>query len=432
MDPPSAPSSADDTTTPTPPAPPPPPTVTVTLPTKARIALVTVRSAAIAHAIPVIRARPDDAELVCVLTTPGPKNRRSTAHIQVVQALHDCGYSGVDVICSNSRSHWPNIFAAYNVNLLLVSGFPWLIPTTVLNDPRLSLGVINVHNSLLPEWAGPNAFGWYMATGSNYVGYTCHRMSAEFDTGPILFQETVTMDVNEDYQDLKIKVPPVFRSIVDRAITCALQGDPGTPQVGTPTAAPKFETSFRWVDPTTMTALTVHNRVRAYYGERDHPKGALYRLLMDDSAGTTVVVCLTKTRYRPPVTVDLGTALQKSENATSPTATNIDLDGAASLTSVTTHSSESLSTSPGTTSGSAALAGSSSTTTGPFWIQCCDTALEVLEWHLVNDDDPALVVQGVDQPLPLVTTTIGPTTTPEAAIVLVPPPPMVALAAPAP
>lgn len=312
-----------------------------TLPTHARVALFTVRSFAVENAIRVIEERPD-ATLVCVLTTPGPKSRRSTAHIQVLQALYDNGYSNIDVIISNKRSTWAELLAVHQVNLIVCSGFPWLIPESIIHDPRIELGVLNIHNSRLPQYVGPNAFGHAIVNGDKELGYCCHRMSAEFDTGPILFNISVPIDVNEDYQDLKVRMPEIYRGMIDRAITAALAGDPGTPQSGEPSYAPKFSDDFRWIDFNTN-ALDIHNKVRAYYGERDHPKGAL--AVVDE--GT---ICITKTRYRA----------SSSEGDTNEPMLDAEIPAAV----------------PGTII---------SRDKDTFFVQCKDTSLEVLEWHPVLD-----------------------------------------------
>jgi methionyl-tRNA formyltransferase len=307
---------------------------TSTTRTHARIALFTVRSFAVENAIRVIEERPD-ATLVCVLTTPGPKSRRSTAHIQVLQALYDHGYSNIDVIISNKRSTWADLLAVHQVNLILCSGFPWLIPESIIHDPRIELGVLNIHNSRLPQYVGPNAFGHAIVNGDTELGYCCHRMSAEFDTGPILFDVSVPIDVNEDYQDLKLRMPEIYRGMIDRAITAALARDPGMPQSGERSYAPKFSDDFRWIDFHNDTALDIHNKVRAYYGERDHPKGAL--AVVDE--GT---ICITKTRFRTHACVE-----SETPAAVPGTILSRDKDS--------------------------------------FFVQCKDTSLEVLEWHPVSD-----------------------------------------------
>jgi methionyl-tRNA formyltransferase len=333
------------------------------LPSVAKIALFTVRSFAIEHAIPVIQAHPN-AELVCVLTTPGPKNRRSRAYCEVVDALERCGHANVDLIVSNKKSKWGDLIACYGANLILCSGFPWIIPESLINDPRLPLGVINFHNSLLPKYMGPNAFGWGIVNNDGEVGYTAHRMSPEIDTGPILIAERVPLEVNEDYQDLKKKVPPVFTGMVQRVIGMALAGDPGTPQAGTPSQAPKFDPAFRWID-FNDTALQNHNKVRAFYGERDHPKGALAKI-----DGTTL--CFTKTRLHPVKLIDLPELVGEHKEQLPEELT--------SLTSA-------LSTSSGLSSSveTDSLPGAVLTPQGEsFFIQCGDTSLEVLEWNVVE------------------------------------------------
>lgn len=330
----------------------------------ARIALFTVRSFAIEHAINVINSRPD-AELACVLTCPGPQSRRSKAHCEVVEALYKAGHHNVDVIVSNKKSKWADLIANYDANAVFCSGFPWLIPESVLNDPRLPLGVINFHNSLLPKLMGPNAFGWQIVLDQEEVGYCVHRMSAEFDTGPILFTETVPLDVNEDYQDLQKKMPAVYTGMVNKAITLALERHPGFPQVGSPSAAPKFEEDFRWID-FNATAREAHNKVRAYFGVRDHPLGALAKV-----DGETL--CFTKTRFHAPVKF-VGALLDDTPSIED----TIVSDENMSLTTASTDSNcgdGEICTLPGTI---LARDGDS------FMIQCSDTSLEVLQWHKVE------------------------------------------------
>lgn len=399
-------------------------------PKKARIALFTVRRFAIEHAVAAIASRPD-AELACVLTCPGPQSRRSNAHIEVLDALHQAGLPNVDVICSNKKSKWAELVALYDANLVLCSGFPWLIPESVLNDPRLSLGVINFHNSILPHFMGPNAFGWQIVSNQNHVGYTVHRMSAEFDTGPILFTERVPLDVNEDYQDLqKNYMSAVYTGMVHKAIAMALDCHPGFPQVGTPSCAPKFAPDFRWID-FSRPALEAHNKVRAYIGVRDHARGALAKMLDSSGSGSgNVVLCFTKTRYHaPPIKLDGPSLLlleqQENRNAaligggvvvddvpsvddttgsssdeamSTTTASTDDLEhheshgSFSSPNSPTTAKKETFQSSAMTMSAAAIppgtiLAGRSDDDSTSFFIQCGDTSLEVLQWHTVRMED---------------------------------------------
>ncbi|HKY39043.1 MAG TPA: formyltransferase family protein [Polyangiaceae bacterium] len=67
---------------------------------------------------------------------------------------------------------------------LLVSWF-WTrkLPVASLEAPPL--GAIGVHPSLLPRHRGPNPFYWAIDSGDDITGVTAHRLSAEYDTGPV-------------------------------------------------------------------------------------------------------------------------------------------------------------------------------------------------------------------------------------------------------
>jgi methionyl-tRNA formyltransferase len=72
---------------------------------------------------------------------------------------------------------------------VFVKTFPWKIPEEVLALP--SQGFINFHYAPLPEYRGPNPLFWMLKDGVKETGVTVHRMTAEFDEGPILFKSTI-------------------------------------------------------------------------------------------------------------------------------------------------------------------------------------------------------------------------------------------------
>jgi len=80
---------------------------------------------------------------------------------------------------------------------LLVSWF-WTkrLPPAVLDVA--SRGAINVHPSLLPRHRGPDPTSWAIACGDEKTGVTVHRMTAEYDAGPILAQRELVIDPTHD------------------------------------------------------------------------------------------------------------------------------------------------------------------------------------------------------------------------------------------
>src|SRR4051812_31098044 len=109
--------------------------------------------------------------VVGVVTTPGPKRRRSPTYLEVVAAVSP----GVDVLVSNHPQRWAAMLAPLQPDLIISGGVPWRIPTDVRALPRL--GAINFHDALLPRHRGPNAMGWAFRSGDAETALTIHRLT---------------------------------------------------------------------------------------------------------------------------------------------------------------------------------------------------------------------------------------------------------------
>ncbi|MEZ7004820.1 methionyl-tRNA formyltransferase [Streptomyces sp. AD55] len=110
------------------------------------------------HGIPVLlRRRPDDEELFARLTEADP-----------------------DIIVANNWRTW--------------------IPPRVFRLPRH--GTLNVHDSLLPKYAGFSPLIWALINGESEVGVTAHLMNDELDAGDIVRQEAVPVGPSDTATDL--------------------------------------------------------------------------------------------------------------------------------------------------------------------------------------------------------------------------------------
>jgi methionyl-tRNA formyltransferase len=248
-----------------------------------RLAIFSVMDWAVDLILSVTAARGD--EIAVIVTCPGPPSRRSDAYLGVVaKAPPD-----VDVLVCNKKSTYAAKVAPYAPDALVCMGYPWLLPADLIALPPL--GAFNVHNSLLPNYRGPNAFGWAIINGETELGITSHRMDAEFDTGPILQQFTLPFGINDTLATLSPQMGPAMYRLLNATLDQMAAGDPGRPQIGEGSYAPKFEPEFRYMD-FSQPALVLHNKVRAYIGGRDLPKGALATL---DGAQ----MCITETFYDP-------------------------------------------------------------------------------------------------------------------------------------
>ncbi|WP_184840527.1 methionyl-tRNA formyltransferase [Allocatelliglobosispora scoriae] len=128
-----------------------------------------VADLASAHGVPVVlRNRPDDEELLGLLKDADP-----------------------DVIVATNWRTW--------------------IPPQIFNLPRL--GTLNVHDSLLPKYAGFSPLIWALINGESEVGVTAHMMSDVLDAGDVVLQRSVPVGDRDTTADLFHKTLELFGPI---------------------------------------------------------------------------------------------------------------------------------------------------------------------------------------------------------------------------
>jgi methionyl-tRNA formyltransferase len=221
--------------------------------------------------------------LVGVVTGPGPRKRRTTDYLDVVRAVPP----GIDVIVTTHMGRLAAMLAPLRPDLIIVTGFLWILPPAVLQLPRL--GVINFHGGLLPAWRGPNAMAWPFRVGDRELGFTVHRMDEGLDTGPILAQSRVPIGDDDDIDTLIPRLLPTIPDMLAQALARVAAGDPGDPQDEARAGyAPLFTDDWREID-WARPAREVHNQVRSWIGARGTARGAF-----GESGGERVLI--TKTR----------------------------------------------------------------------------------------------------------------------------------------
>ena len=95
-----------------------------------------------------------------------------------------------------------------NIDLLVLAGFLWLVPDTILaNYPKR---IINIHPALLPKYGGKGMYGdrvhkEVLANGDEESGITIHYVNEDFDTGEIIYQARFKIEKNDDLEIIKFK-----------------------------------------------------------------------------------------------------------------------------------------------------------------------------------------------------------------------------------
>lgn len=102
--------------------------------------------------------------------------------------------------------------AAYRPDLVVSAGFMKLLGTNFL--ARFENRVINTHPALLPSFPGIHAVADALAMGVKVTGSTVHFVDAGVDTGPIIAQEAVVVETDDDEARLHERIKVVERRLL--------------------------------------------------------------------------------------------------------------------------------------------------------------------------------------------------------------------------
>jgi methionyl-tRNA formyltransferase len=225
------------------------------------------------------------AEVLLLVTTPGPRARRTNAYKDVVNNK----LPGIDILVTSHIDRLAPMLRELDPDLIYVTGFPWRLPADLLALPRL--GSINTHPAALPKYRGPSPLFWMLMKGEKEIGLTIHRMDTEFDTGPILAQATMPIDPDWYIEDLFANVGSLAPRVIAQAFAAVLAGEPGTPQ---PTEGASYaplpteaDRKLDWSRP----AEQLRNQVRAWgmegaIGQIDGQDWVVRRARVDTKRGT--------------------------------------------------------------------------------------------------------------------------------------------------
>lgn len=85
-------------------------------------------------------------------------------------------------------------------DLIVANNWRTWLPPEIYDLP--SRGTLNVHDSLLPAYAGFSPIIWALINGESEVGVTAHMMDEQLDAGPIVGQRSVQVGPRDTAIDL--------------------------------------------------------------------------------------------------------------------------------------------------------------------------------------------------------------------------------------
>lgn len=96
-----------------------------------------------------------------------------------------------------------------NVEMLVLAGFLWLLPTYLLEAYRQR--IINIHPALLPDYGGKGMYGMkvheaVINAGDTESGISIHFVDEIYDHGQIIFQATCPVNPEDTPETLAQKI----------------------------------------------------------------------------------------------------------------------------------------------------------------------------------------------------------------------------------
>ncbi|GAB2609586.1 methionyl-tRNA formyltransferase [Streptomyces capparidis] len=143
-----------------------------------------------------------ESEHEVVLVVTHPKSEHAYEKIWDDSVADLAGEHGVPVLLRNRPDDEELLDAlkAAEPDLIVANNWRTWLPPNIYDLPPH--GTLNIHDSLLPAYAGFSPIIWALLNGEKQVGVTAHRMDAELDAGDILLQRAVPVGAHDTATDL--------------------------------------------------------------------------------------------------------------------------------------------------------------------------------------------------------------------------------------
>ncbi len=213
------------------------------------------------HLAALIQSQHNIVAVYCPPDKPAGRGKKLTACATKVLALeHGIPVEQPENFKSEATQE---TLASYQADVMVVVAYGLLLPTVILETPRL--GCINVHGSILPKWRGAAPIQRSLEAGDKETGVTIMQMDKGLDTGDMILTSTCEITIKDTsaslYEKLA-KLGPV--ALLDTLTLMATGVYPRQPQdnhLATHAAKlDKVEAELNWRLP----AQELDRKVRAY------------------------------------------------------------------------------------------------------------------------------------------------------------------------
>ena len=156
-------------------------------------------------------------EIEIALAVGHPKHDELSAYYKTIEA--DAKRINVEYIAPKNLNdrNVQNLIKSLKPDCIVLVGYSQCILKKELYDiPKF--GTLNVHASLLPNYRGASPLNWALINGEDRVGFSIIQIDEGIDTGPIIYQETLEIDLSDNIStvtaSINSKVGPALVSVL--------------------------------------------------------------------------------------------------------------------------------------------------------------------------------------------------------------------------
>ena len=128
----------------------------------------------------------------------------------------------IKAICETDEDKIIEILKENKIDLVVLAGYLKIISPKLVNEFRNKM--INIHPSLIPSFCGAGFYGekvhqGVIDYGAKVTGATVHVVDEGADTGPIIMQDVVKVNQDDDAKTLAKRVLEVEHRILKESIS---------------------------------------------------------------------------------------------------------------------------------------------------------------------------------------------------------------------
>jgi methionyl-tRNA formyltransferase len=152
---------------------------------------------------------------------------------------------------------------SHQADAFVVVAYGQILSPEILAMPRL--GCINAHGSLLPAYRGAAPMQWSIFNGDATTGVTTMQMDVGMDTGPMLLQQSIPIELLDNLIVVAERLAEVSADLLVETLTKLNRGSitPEPQDEASATYARLLEKSDFVID-WRKSAIALHNQVRAF------------------------------------------------------------------------------------------------------------------------------------------------------------------------